>query len=215
MKKNIFLEQSIPLLLEGVPEGRGSDRDKSSVKQLAPHCDLRPYVGRLANRSVSAITVILLVLSVLATACSKPEKQELAGTWRWVATTGGIGGWYYTPESEGFEAEIVFRGSQFTFYKDGEKVTSGTYHIDYDVDELETMYTNKGDKDDPFYSWFNIRFHLTEAQWKKVAEAFYGKLSLCSFKYLATLGYGEAEGQVFSLCDECCDGFCYTFVKEK
>ena len=186
MRNNIFLEQSL--------------RDKSSVEQLTPH--------KAAGRSMGMITVILLAISVLVTACSKPEKKVLAGTWRWVATTGGIGGWCYTPESEGFEAEFVFKGGTFTFYKDGEKVTSGTYHIDYDVDE--TIYTNE-----PFYSCFNIRFHLTEAQWKKVAEAFNGKLSLCSFKYLATLGYSEAEGQVFSLCDECCDGFCYTFVKEK
>ena len=163
------------------------------------------------KQTVKFIAVILLAL--LATACNKPEKQELSGTWRWTNTMGGIAGNTFTPESEGFEAEFVFKGSQFTFYKDGEKVTSGTYHIDYDVDE--TPYINKGDKDEPFYSWFNIRFHLTEAQWKKVAEAFNGKLSLCSFKYLATLGYSEAERQVFSLCDECCDGFCYTFVKEK
>ena len=198
MRNNIFIEQP--------------RRGKTHEVQLTPHKAEGRNVGRIASRNVGMIAVILLVLSVLITACSKPEKKELAGTWRWVATTGGIGGWCYTPESEGFDAEFVFKGSTFTFYKDGEKVTSGTYHIDYDVDE--TIYTNKGDKDEPFYSWFNIRFHLTEAQWKKVAEAFNGKLSLCSFKYLATLGYKEAEGQVFSLCDECCDGFCYTFVKK-
>ena len=209
MKRNIFFEQSIPLLLEGVPEGRGSDRDKSSVKQLAPHCDLRPYVGRLANRSVSAITVILLVLSVLATACSKPEKKELAGTWRWVATTGGIGGWYYTPESEGFEAEIVFKGSQFTFYKDGKKVTSGTYRIDYDEDE--TYYI--GNK--PFYSRF--RFHISGAQVKKISEATNGTISffMKPTGLIGYIGYSEAEGQVFSLCDDVCDGFCHNFVKNE
>ena len=31
MKLETFLEQPIPLLLEGVPEGRGSYRDKSLV----------------------------------------------------------------------------------------------------------------------------------------------------------------------------------------
>ncbi|MBR4136177.1 MAG: hypothetical protein IKU03_07210 [Bacteroidales bacterium] len=163
-------------------------------------------------KRITKIATLLLLLVLLTAACSKPEKKELAGTWRWTCTSGGIGGWYYTPETEGFEAEIVFKGSSFTLYKDGEKVTSGTYHIDYDVDE--TMYTNKGEEDEPFYSWFNIRFHLTEAQWKKVAEAFNGKLSLCSYKYFATLGHSEAEGEVFSFCDECCDGFCYTFVKK-
>ena len=156
--------------------------------------------------------VAVILLAVLATACSKPEKKVLAGTWRWVATTGGIAGVFYTPESEGFEAEIVFKGSQFTFYKDGEKITSGTYHIDYDVDE--TIYTNKGEKDEPFYSWFNIRFNLTEGQCKKMSEATDGKISLCADKFLATIGYSEAEGQVFAISEYMFDGFCYTFVKK-
>ena len=143
-------------------------------------------------------TFMLLVL--LATACSKPEKKVLAGTWRWVATTGGIG-----------EAEIVFKGSQFTFYKDGDKVASGTYHIDYDVDV--SIYTNKGGKEEPFYSWFNIRFSLTEAQCKKITDATGGKISLCD-KFFATIGYSEAEGQVFSISDNMFDGFCHTFVKK-
>ena len=155
-------------------------------------------------------TIMLLVL--LATACTKPEKKELAGTWNWVATTGGIAGVFYSPESEGFTAEIAFKGSQFTFYKDGGKVTSGTYHIDYDVDE--TFYTNKGDKDEPFYSWFHIRFNLTEAQCKKMSEATDGNISLCADKFLATIGYSEAERQVLSICDNMYDGFCYTFVKQ-
>ena len=124
MKKNTFLKQSRRdnthevQLTPHKAEGRNVGHDETGLR--VAHNLTGRNVGRLANRSVSAITVILLVLSVLATACSKPEKKELAGTWRWVATTGGIGGWYYTPESEGFEAEIDFRGSQFTFYKDGE-----------------------------------------------------------------------------------------------
>lgn len=157
--------------------------------------------------------VAVILLAVLATACSKPEKKVLAGTWRWVATTGGIAGVFYTPESEGFEAEIVFKGSQFTFYKDGEKITSGTYHIDYDVDE--TMYTNKGEKDEPFYSWFNIRFNLTEGQCKKMSEATDGKISLCADKFLATIHHSETEGQVFAMSDRMIDGFSYTFVKKQ
>ena len=113
--------------------------------------------------------VAVILLAVLATACSKPENKELAGTWRWTSTTGGIAGVFYTPESEGFEAEIVFKGSQFTFYKDGKKVTSGTYRIDYDEDD--TYYI--GNK--PFYSRF--RFHISGAQVKKISEATNGTIS--------------------------------------
>ena len=112
MKKNIFLEQP--------------RRGKTHEMLITP-CQRSAVWGRSPQRSVGMVAVILLVLSVLVTACSKPEKKVLAGTWRWVATTGGIGGWCYTPESEGFEAEFVFKGGTFTFYKDGEKVTSGRH----------------------------------------------------------------------------------------
>ena len=156
---------------------------------------------------------VIAALAVLAVACNKPEKQELEGTWQWKCTTGGIAGVNYTPESEGFEAEIVFKGNNFTFYKDGEKVTSGTYHIDNDADE--TMDTNKGDKDEPLYSWFNIRYNLTDAQCKKISEATNGKISLCAYKFLATIRYSETEGQVFAISDRMIDGFNYTFVKKQ
>ena len=204
MATSFFKQQSIPLHLEGVPEGRGSYRGKSSVEQLTSH----------KRSAVCGAAILLMAVAFLMTACTKPEKKALDGTWRWTATTGGIAGVWFTPESEGFEAELVFNGSSFTLLKDGEKVVSGTYRIDYDVDE--TFYTNKGDQDEPFYSWFNIRFQLTQAQHKKIAEAFNGKISLATpHKFLATLGYSEAEGQVFSMCEDgMYDGFCYTFLKK-
>ena len=178
-------------------------RGKSSVEQSTPP----------KRSAVWSVAVLLMAVAFLTTACTKPEKKALDGTWRWTATTGGIAGVWFTPESEGFEAELVFNGSRFTLLKDGEKVASGTYRIDYDVDE--TFYTDKGDQDEPFYSWFNIRFQLTQAQHKKIAEAFNGKISLATpHKFLATLGYSEAEGQAFSMCDGMYDGFCYTFLKK-
>ena len=193
-------------------------RGKTHEVQLTPYKAEGRSMGtgtsnKAANHRTGLSTIIVLVMAVLTTACTKPEKKVLAGTWQWTATTGGIAGVWFTPESEGFEAEIVFNGSSFTLLKDGEKVVSGTYRIDYDVDE--TFYTNKGDQDEPFYSWFNIRFQLTQAQHKKIADAFNGKISLATpHKFLATLGYSEAEGQVFSMCDGMYDGFCYTFLKK-
>ncbi|MBR4918533.1 MAG: hypothetical protein IKZ52_04875 [Bacteroidales bacterium] len=194
-----------------------SRRDNTHEVQLTPYKAEGRSMGseastKVSGRSMGMVTIILLALSLLAVSCTKPEKKELAGTWRWTRTTGGIGGWCYTPESEGFDAQIVFKGSQFTFYKNGKKVVSGIYQIVYEVDE--SFYTNKGDHNEPFYSWFNIRFHLTEAQWKKMSEATNGTISLGAYKLVATLGYSEADGEVLSLCDECCDGFCNTFVKQ-
>lgn len=185
MKRNIFLKQSLG--------------NKSSVEQSIPH--------KSVFRSVGTVTVILLVLSVLVTACSKPENKELAGTWRWTSTTGGIAGVHLTPETEGFEAEFVFKGNQFTFYKDGKRVTSGMYRIDYDEDAYYI-----GNK--PFYSRF--RFHISGAQVKKISEATNGTISfhMTPTGLIGFIGYSEAEGQVFSLCDDLSDGFCSTFVKK-
>ena len=166
------------------------------------------------KKNIIAIAAAVILLTLLATACDKPEKQALTGTWQWTRTSGGIAGVNYTPESEGFNAEIVFKGSHFTFYKDGEKVISGTYHIYNDVDE--TMYTNNGGKDEPLYSWFHIRFNLNDAQCKKISEATEGKISLlCGYKCLGTLGNSEAEGQVLTISDNMTDGFIYAFVKKQ
>jgi hypothetical protein len=156
---------------------------------------------------------VIAALAVLATACSKPEMQMLEGTWQWTQTSGGIGGDNYTPESEGFNAEIVFKGSHFTFYKDGEKVVSGTYHID---DDVYINFTNKSGEDESLYSWFHIRFNLTDAQCKKIWEATEGKISLlCGYKCLGTLGNNEAEGQVLTISDNMADGYIYSFVKKQ
>lgn len=191
-----------------------SRRDKTHAVQVTPHKHSAVWGVSPKRSAVWGVAILLMAVAFLMTACTKPEKKALAGTWRWTATTGGIAGVWYTPESEGFEVEIAFEGNSFTLFKEGEKITSGTYHIDYDTDE--TLYTDKGDQDEPFYSWFNIRFRLTESQHQKIAEATNGKISLATpSKFLATLGYSEAEGQVFSMCEDgMYDGFCYTFVKK-
>jgi len=148
---------------------------------------------------------IITALAVLATACSKPEKKELVGTWQWYCTSGGIAGVNYTPESEGFEAKLVFKGSHFTFYKDGEKITSGTYRVDYNVDEI--LYNT----DDTFYSRFYL--NIPEAQCKKIAEATNGKIAPLP-KSFAVISYDDRyDPQLLSMSDNCYDGFTYTFVK--
>lgn len=154
---------------------------------------------------------IITALAVLATACSKPEKKELSGTWQWYSTSGGLAGVFYTPESEGFEAELVFKGSHFTFYKDGKKITSGTYRIDYKMDH--SLYINKGDTDEPFYSWLNL--NIPEAQCKKIAEATNGKVAPFP-KSFSVISYDDRyDAQVLSMSDNCYDGFSYTFVKKQ
>ncbi len=182
MKNNIFLEQP----------RRGYTRE----------AQLTPY--KAGGRSVGMITVILLALSVLATACNKPEKQELSGTWRWTNTMGGIAGNTFTPESEGFEAEFVFKGSQVTFYKDGKKVTSGTYHIDED-------------EDGGYYPYSSFRFRISIAQLEKISKATNRKISFLMDPrgVIGYISYSGADGEALHLCDDACDGYCSTFVKKQ
>lgn len=195
----LFLKQSIPHLLEGVPEGRGSYRGKSSVEQSIPP----------KRSAVCGVAILVMAVAFLMTACTKPEKKALTGIWRWTATTGGIAGVWFTPESEGFEAELVFNGSSFTFYKDGEKVTSGNYRIDYESD-MEPYPNIKGN-DEAFYSWFNL--NIPAAQCKKISEATNGRVAPFS-KSFAVISYDDRyDAQVLSMNDHCYDGFSYTFVK--
>lgn len=167
-------------------------RDNTHKVQVTPY--------KAAGRSVGAVAAILLALSVLMTACNKPEMHDLAGTWRWTSTTGGIAGVFYTPESEGFEAEIVFKNGMLTFYKDGKKITSGCYQVKYDIDENDT-----------YHVWFSLR--IPEAQCKKISKATNGIISPHIFS-AAALGHSGTEGETLSLRDKLCDGFCFSFVKK-
>ncbi|MCR4736794.1 MAG: hypothetical protein K5846_01375 [Bacteroidales bacterium] len=151
---------------------------------------------------------IALLLAVIVTAC-KPEKDSLDGTWLWTSTSGGIAGVYYTPESEAFDAKLVFKGGRFSFYKDGRKVTSGIYQTVCDIDE--TIYTNSGNEDGVYQAWFSL--HIPEAQCQKIAEATNGIIAP-SPSSAATIRVDEAKGRSLSLCDNCYDGFCLYFVEK-
>ena len=81
-------------------------------------------------RQTMKFTAVIL-LALLATACSKPEKHELEGTWQWTCTSGSIAGVNYTPETEGFNAKIVFKGSNSLFTKMGKKSLPAFIELTY------------------------------------------------------------------------------------
>jgi hypothetical protein len=200
MKRNTFLEQP--------------RRGNTHEVQLTPHKAAGRNVGRIktsAGRSMWAVAVILLVLSVLATACSKPEKEKLTGTWRWTSTTGGLAGVNYTPESEGFEAEIVFKGSSFTFYKDGKKITSGSYQIkDSDDDFPFWGYTNG-----VYHTPFSIKLNLAEWQTKKISEATNHAIFIWDWLSADIVRYDDPSKNLKLLFREKhVDGFIYSFERK-
>ena len=147
---------------------------------------------------------VIAALAVLAVACSKPEMKELVGTWQWYCTSGGIAGVNYTPESEGFEAELVFKGNQFTFYKDGKKVTSGSYRID--VSDCPEVLTECGNAT-------SCVLHLPDAQCEKIAKATDGKI--VPFPSSSAVINSFSDDVSLTLWDNMIDGFSIAFVKKK
>ncbi len=153
-------------------------------------------------KNIIRITVIA-ALAVLATACSKPEKKALIGTWQWTCTSGSIAGVNYTPETEGFNAEIVFKGSKFTFYKDGEKVTSGSYRID--VSDCPEVLTECGNAT-------SCVLHLPEEQCEKIAKATDGKIVVVPSGSAVINSFSNEVS--LTLWDNMIDGFSSAFVKK-
>ncbi|MBR4646163.1 MAG: hypothetical protein IKO75_03540 [Bacteroidales bacterium] len=152
-------------------------------------------------KNIIRITVIA-ALAILATACNKLEKQALAGTWQWTCTSGSIAGVNYTPETEGFNAEIVFKGSKFTFYKDGEKVTSGSYRIDVSDCEVLTECGNAT----------SCVLHLPEEQCEKIAKATDGKIVVVPSGSAIINSFSNEVS--LTLWDNMIDGFSSAFVKK-
>ena len=153
-------------------------------------------------RQTMKFTAVIL-LALLATACSKPEKHELEGTWQWTCTSGSIAGVNYTPETEGFNAKIVFKGSKFTFYKDGEKVTSGSYRID--VSDCPEVLTECGNAT-------SCVLHLPEEQCEKIAKATDGKIVVVPSGSAIINSFSNEVS--LTLWDNMIDGFSSAFVKK-
>lgn len=146
---------------------------------------------------------VIAALAVLATSCSKPEKQALVGTWQWTHTSGGIAGVNYTPESERFEAEIVFKGNKFTFYKDGNKVTSGSFRID--VSDCPEVLSECGNAT-------SCVLHIPEAQCEKITKATDGKIFLVPSSSAVINSF--SDDMSLTLWDNMVDGFSITFVRK-
>lgn len=76
---------------------------------------------------------IPLCFMIFLTGCSLlpgHAENDLKGSWDWVLSQGGFGGWKLTPESEGFSKTLIINdGQYYTITKNGEPVEEGTYEI--------------------------------------------------------------------------------------
>ena len=76
-----------------------------------------------------------LLFLLFITACDvqlpNASDENLYGTWKWVQSTGGIGGTLYTPESEGYTATLILaEDHRYVVRQDQVVVAEGRYHVE-------------------------------------------------------------------------------------
>jgi hypothetical protein len=62
---------------------------------------------------IAAATLSLVFFFISCSDSSSPTKPEptIIGKWKWVQTMGGIGGWTYTPATEGYTATLLIQSN--------------------------------------------------------------------------------------------------------
>jgi len=69
------------------------------------------------------------IFSCTYSPASNPQ-TGLNGTWKWNATIGGIGGWTYTPATEGFSCTVLFSNqSDYSLFRNDTLKRSGVYTL--------------------------------------------------------------------------------------
>jgi hypothetical protein len=71
----------------------------------------------------------LLLVAGCRSASLEPGIDRLAGTWRWIASSGGIAGITVTPASVNYTAQIRFNGSHVTVLRNDSVKASTTFTI--------------------------------------------------------------------------------------
>jgi len=87
--------------------------------------------------SFVAIISISLLLS-----CSKEPRDGLQGKWKWVITTGGIGGWTHTPESSGNTVTLEISDTHIDSYQNGDLLDSREYTLEQPSGEQMKLVYN-------------------------------------------------------------------------
>ncbi|WP_430411560.1 hypothetical protein [Kordia sp.] len=83
--------------------------------------------------------ILLFLIGITFVNCSNdddiaasdlPTNARVIGNWNWISSSGGIGGWTYTPDSTGDTQRLEITDSTITFYKNGEETFTDTYTIE-------------------------------------------------------------------------------------
>ena len=141
---------------------------------------------------------MIFIVSSCLISCHRSEKVDLVGTWRWISTTGGIAGVYYTPVSENMEVTLVFTNGMFHFYKNGEEVAFGRYTLYHD----ESVISGNDSQ---------LWMHIPEKKSIQMLEATEGKITIPS---KCVVSFIDHDGVIWlGLGESVCDGFGYSFEK--
>lgn len=101
-------------------------------------------------KATKILIVILLITGAIACEpAPKPEQGgELLGSWKWLNSSGGIGGWTETPESTGQNIRIEITKERYLKYINDTLEADMSYSLDIDTtgvysrDSLLIRYEN-------------------------------------------------------------------------
>ncbi len=110
------------------------------------------------------LVLAFIFVAVIGSNCAKESsptasgEETYLGTWRWVHTYGGIGGWTDTPESVGYSQTLILAGSRvYQMYRDDLLWRNGLYWVSWEKQGSPTdsicviRYENK--RDGQLISW--------------------------------------------------------------
>lgn len=97
------------------------------------------------------ILAIIGSICLILTSCQKAEiedaRDELKGSWDWVQSSGGIGGWTLTPNSEGYSQRLEFTNKKVTKYRADTVQFDQSYSLSKDMSNItgeEELMINPG-----------------------------------------------------------------------
>jgi len=80
---------------------------------------------------------LLFLIGITLVSCSNDDDNStsdtsfrIIGNWNWIVSSGGIGGWTYTPESTGDTQRLVITSTTIKHYINNELVSENNYTIE-------------------------------------------------------------------------------------
>lgn len=122
---------------------------------------------RRMGRILARVTLLIAVAGIVA-ACdvfsSTPQEARLIGTWQWVSSTGGIGGWTITPDSSGYSPRrrVYFPDGRYQIFHADTVFVWGHYSVEHTDERTLVTYDLDEDAPDGFFADQYVQFPKDE-----------------------------------------------------